>query len=383
MKTKFSKLFGALAVIFSFTISSCQKDQVDPISSATPTPLVTKNFVEWAKNAKVVPDSTDKYLLSYDSIELRFADRGDKFMETVKAGEILASNLGYLRFVDRVEKEGDQLVLHTHKAEITDAIRNCYIEVETPLQPVGVMNSRTEARVLNSTFWLRAWVKSGGANANAKASLSVTYDLNPVIKFVMEIKSNGWLSTPTLVKFDASVGYIGTLTKKLKVEGAMGFSYSATLLNDYPFAAIVPIPGISITPKLGITGDVSGEASGVWEWTIVKRNGTTVGANYNITNRNAWTPYRISSEGGSRTVTANVTASATVAITPRITLSLYNIDKLGSASLGLRTYVRANARLAPTSSFSLTAGVQGSVGTKICGFSNNWANVFTAEIPIF
>jgi hypothetical protein len=98
------------------------------------------------ENVIVVSDETNQTLTAIDSTHLTYAGTGNQ-IDDIKAGSILVSEptliapYGYLRKVTQVSKEGNQTILTTIEAKITDVIQEGKIKIQKNITPDDTLRS--------------------------------------------------------------------------------------------------------------------------------------------------------------------------------------------------------------------------------------------------
>lgn len=109
-------------------------------------PLEPNPDVKIHENAIVVSDETNQKLTAVDSTHVTYTGTGNQ-IDDIKAGSVLVSEptliapFGYLRKVTQISRQGNQTILTTEDAKITDVIEDGKIKIQKIITPGDTLRS--------------------------------------------------------------------------------------------------------------------------------------------------------------------------------------------------------------------------------------------------
>lgn len=387
-----NKLLLAATVFATLALTTnCKKEEtsIEPVTTAEAGP---NGSIELFDNAKVVSAEESAKLTSVTEDQLVFTGEST-FLNNVKEGDILIASVsemtpdGYLRVVNKIEKNGNGYTFYTTNSSLEKAIKKGNIHVEFPVifndEPV-MENGKTTALFQNTqtkTIPLNYMLYDKDGNQ------STNYDqvrTNGSLVFSATTSVDMSFSWGSLNYFDAKTTFAATNSQTLTIGGTMNFPektkkiyYNYTIpsvnfvvsgvpVNIKPLVDVYVDYGGSITAqaKFGYKGNTSYTpeikySNGSWKY-LSQRSASLIGYKPNV----------------------NLNANFSASLRPRITLALYGCQKCASAYLEAKVYGELNCSLYPVVSKKISGGIDLSAGAVLFGYNKNYDSFYTYEFPI-
>lgn len=380
----FASMFMAAATIFS----SCspEKDIAAPAPTQQAVSQNQNGSVELSANTKIVSDKINSSLT--EATEGKLVFRGeDKFLEQVKAGDILVAAPnevaadGYLRNVVRVEKSGDAYTFYTTQAKIEQAVKNATIRLKAPISFKGTSRKikGDQQEAYSQTF--SHSIALNHRLYDADGNTGTTYDqinTNGSVTFSANMYLNMSISGNQLTYFYATSDFGITHNQSLTIGGSVNASGSVRIYQSVLPNITFTVGALPITVKptmevfLGYTGSATARVT----------FGYTGRANakpiIQFTN-GAWSyGFNRSISATRNPVSSTVNATITGLIKPKVTMALYGCTCASAYAQG-EIYVTLRSTVSPAS-VQVTAGVKGGAGANLFGYAP--ANNAIFNLPI-
>ena len=377
-------MFLAAATMFS----SCSTDK-DLSAPAPAQQAVSQNQngnVELSANTKIVSEKINSALT--EATEGKLVFRGeDKFLEQVKAGDILVAAPnevavdGYLRNVTRVEKTGDSYVFYTSQAKIEQAVKNATIRMKAPIAFKGgnrkIKGDQQEAYSQNFSHSMPLNYIIYDVDGN----YSSTYDqikTNGSLTFSANMYLDMNISNNQLTYFYATSDFGMTHNQNVVIGGSVSASGSIrvfqSVLPNLTFT--VGILPITVKPTMEVFLGYSGSATAQVTFGYTGRANAKPIIQFTS---GAWSyGFNRSISATRNPVSSVVSATMTGLIKPKVTMALYGCTCASAYAQG-EIYVTLKSTASPAS-VQVSAGVKGGAGANLFGYAP--ANNAIFNLPI-
>lgn len=166
-------LSALIALTVSFT--SCKKDKIEQPEVNTMDYIIADNVVLINEPKTIILSSISKEELTFKV--------GDKDVDNIKVGDIIVSGItnkaprGFLRKVLSIDKIGNDIILNTENAKLTDAIEQCSIRFTKKFKASDVVGKTKQFEIM--------------AEIGEDSPLSAEVFLNPDFDFEIDIGKTG------------------------------------------------------------------------------------------------------------------------------------------------------------------------------------------------
>ncbi len=383
------KFVFAIAVLGLLSFSTGCKKECDKVEKKVESNENGK--VELSENTKIIAENLGKSIVSVNETSVVFNAESD-LLNSIKVGDIIVASVserapdGFLRTVNKIERNGNVYTFFTTQASLENAIVNGEIHIDRPIS-LNIEQPNTTNATAKTDAYSNSYSRTIPLNYvvyDVDRNNATTYD---------QVKTNGNLvlnasmfldiriSGGRLQYFVANTTFGATNSLSLTIGGVMTAAptsiniFNSSLPNVTFFVGSLPI---TVKPKIDIFVDYSGSVSayakynynasasikpqikfesGVWSYSFTKS---------------------ISARGNKPTT--NLSASANVSLRPRIPFMLYGCT-CASAYLQGEAYLNLAASISPYSK-TLKAGLRAGAGANMFGYSPSNNAIFNYSVNL-
>jgi hypothetical protein len=325
------KIYLITLFIFLLALSTCKKEE----------PLVNPDEIVIAEEVNVIPDQNwQDYFEAYDSTThtITFSSEINSSHE-IKTGDILVSSKGegLLRKVSKIQASGNQIIVETTDATITEVIKQGIIEFESPL---------TTAKIESIEYHYDG-ISLKNENMKSSDQAKLSWDINSVLydydgqaaTTFDQIKLVGDFNCDWKLKGKIEIGLLDGLkevdfgfesTENLNLKVIAGLEYSfekkVTLatVNFTPIIVTVGVVPVVFTPQLKIIAGIDGYANASITTGFEQSLSFKTGIRY-LKNQ-GWAPYsEFDKTLGFNPPQLNMNAGAGIYLKPELSMKLYSV----------------------------------------------------------
>lgn len=383
-------ILAVVAIASIGLLNNCKKTEqaIEPSSSVQQS---ENGQVELFPHAKVVNDDIKKQTLITEE-SLTFVGESE-FLKAVKVGDILIAGTcdlapdGYLREVNRVEKNGDSYTFHTTNSSLEKAIKNGNIHIEFPVMfdaNEDLENGKTSANYTNTqtkTLPLNYLLYDKDGKANTLYD-RITTNGSLVFSAKMTVDMN--FSWGTLHYFSAKTTFGAANSQTLTIGGTMNIPqktvkiYANSTIPSVNFV-VSGVP-VNIKPYVDVYVDYGGSITAQAKFGYKGQTTYTPEIRYQNGNWKFYSVRSASLVGYKPNV--NLNANFDASLRPRITFALYGCQKCASAYLQASVFGNLECSLSPTVTKKISGGVKLGAGATLFGFNINNDAFYTYKFPI-